>query len=92
MTFETQVVDLAAGPVDLAAQFGARSMSMFIQCVGAEEIRYRETATEPALTDGGHILRTGEGMFVTLEATDKGWVWAPGGVGEVAVSPAPVRD
>ena len=94
MSFDTQIVDLAGGPVDLttvsALGIGSTATRLFVQNAGdeGETVRYREVTAEPDLADIGHPLAPGDGLVVSLTDSDHGWFWAPGGTGCLAVSPA----
>ncbi|MCY4592609.1 MAG: hypothetical protein OXE86_19055 [Alphaproteobacteria bacterium] len=92
MSFETQILDLAGGPVDLtgvsAFNIGPARTGLFVQNAGDAALRYREVTAKPALTDAGHPLAPGEGIVIDLVDSVHAWIWAPGGTGTVAVSPA----
>ena len=93
MTFQTRILDLAAGPVDLVAvaAFGivtdTERTRIFFQNIGETEVRYSEQTAEPAITDAGHILGPRDGLVAALFASDNAWVWTPTAAGEIAVSP-----
>lgn len=99
MAFETKILDLSGGPVDLLADTdiaaeiagaGGGGALIFMQNIGEGDVHYSEQPTEPALSDRGHLLLRGDGAGLVLDDSepDAAWVWAPSGAGYVAVSPA----
>ena len=65
---------------------------IFIENTGTSQLRYRETAAIPALTDRGHNLDVGDGVVLLVFRSF--WVWPPTGSGEITISdgaPMPTR-
>ena len=96
MTFQTAIIDLAAGPVDLVAvaELGVSSATeparLFVQNVGDSVLRYSEQTAEPAITEAGHTMNPTDGLVLVLLSTEHGWLWTAAAAGKVAISPAPV--
>lgn len=100
MSFETKIIDLAGGPIDLMAdpdvavvladappETGAR---IFVQNVSTRaNVFYAERSGAPARSAVGHCLMVGDGFVLRLrDGIPAGaWVWATS-AGKVAVSPA----
>ena len=93
---ETTIRQLGAMPFDLAAgavALGAVSRWFFVENSGLSALRFRETATEPALADPGHGLAAGDAVVLMVVSTPL-WLWSPDGDGQVTISDgaaAPVR-
>ena len=99
MTFETRIIDLAGGPVNLMAdpdivealdlhppESGIR---VFVQNVAVRtKAYYSEQADAPSTTDRGHCLQPGDGFTVRLirGVLPAAWAWATS-TGSIAVSP-----
>ena len=98
MALETKTIDLAGGPVDLAADVNIAAalanepvengLRLFLQNVSEEDkVYYAERTDEPAQSDRGHCLSTGDGFTLRLFSDRHYWIWAES-TGLVAVSPA----
>ena len=95
--FETKVIDLAGGPVDvladpeIAAAVAAGERLVFLQNVSTDgRVYYAERATEPAPNARGHVLLVGDGVALNYRPGDPvaAWVWTPDAEGFVAITPA----
>ena len=102
--FETQVIDLAGGPVDLTAvteiaaillapqarvEAGTR---VFLQNISPRaKCYFAEQAAEPAVTDKGQCLFIGDGFTLRFFRGRSLWVWAAS-TGLVAISPVSPID
>ena len=90
----TKIVDLAGGPVNLAADGDLVNMAdpdgprpVLVQNIGTARAYYRESATAPATTDYGHVLKSCEAFELVLFASMAGaWIWSRS-TGKVAVTP-----
>ena len=94
---ETTVQPLASSPVDLAtlvnSPVGAVGEWVYCENTGSDDLKFKEGGTEPALTDKGHSLGTGDAV-VLLIASRPLWLWSPAADGEATLSdaaPAPAR-
>ena len=100
MSFETKIIDVSGGPVDLmvdtdvvtelgfsAPELGAK---IFVQNTSTRsKIYYAEQAAAPDRTDKGHCLMPGDGFLLRLRTgiPEGAWIWGAT-TGTVAVSPA----
>lgn len=99
MSFDTKVLDLAGGPVDLTADPDIAAMiaaapapgaRVFVQNVSSRaKVYYAEHSDAPARRARGHCLAAGDGFALRLApgVPPGAWVWAAS-AGLVAVSPA----
>lgn len=99
LTFETKIIDLSGGPIDLMADpdiaatiasAGADGARIFVQNVSSRaKVFYAEQTAAPARTARGHCLAPGDGFALRLApgVPPGAWVWATS-TGSVAVSPA----
>ena len=87
MTFDTRIVDLSSGPVNLAADAEFAEQALFVQNIGRGIVYTAERGTEPSTTDNGHKIAPCATLVIELEAGDSLWIWARS-TGSVAISPA----
>ena len=100
MSFDTKLIDLAGGPINLMAdpvialELGLfpieGGMEIFLQNTSTRsKVYYAELADEPDRTDRGHCLWPGDAFVLRIRdgLPPGAWVWASS-TGTVAVSPA----
>ena len=75
MPFDTRIIDLSSGPVDLAADSDFAGQALFIQNIGRGIVYTAGLSAEPATTADGHKLQPCDIMAIELEAGDNVWVW-----------------
>ena len=99
MSFDTKVIDLSGGPVDLVADTdiaaaiaagGANGHGLYLQNVGTSVVRFREGAAKPNVADKGHCLSPKDAAVLVFRLNDPvaAWVWTSATTGYVAVSAA----
>ena len=102
-SFDTRIIDLAGGPVnlmadsevvaELAASPVERGTKIFVQNTSTRsKVYYAERPDAPARTARGHCLKPGDGFVLRLrDGLPLGaWVWVSS-TGTVAVSPGTGR-
>ena len=98
MSFDTKIIDLAGGPINLLADPDIlteldrlvieRGMLIFLQNVSTRaKIYYAEQGDAPARSHAGHVLSVGDGFVIRLrdDAPAGAWVWASS-TGAAAIS------